>query len=212
MAENIVIRINDSLKTLWNIDDPIYKSVICDADGTILSTITIPTDIDIGAIASGIEYLRRLSIDLSKQIYFNQADTEFLKYVLNDFFNIQRFAGESDAQWLARAVSMIFKPRVSRATIIYALRPYSDQEPEIISGDRAAMFADYSFADRYKRDTQTFQGSPFPVFPAYAYNSEDTAFSLIIVLYGTDTGDILNVVNLLQSILVAGVSYTLEIR
>lgn len=201
--------INNNLKTLFNINDDVYKSLICDAEGTIPETITIPTDIDIGVMASMVEYLRLLSIDLVSQIYLNQADGELLEYQLEDFFNSLRAEGESDTEWIARTISQIFSHKVSNATIIYAMRPYSSQEPIITLGTTGLMFADVSFADRYRRYDTEWNGMNFSVFPSYAKSDGSTLFSIIITLYDTQLKDLHTIVGLLNKYIAAGIAYTL---
>ena len=141
MSENITLRINDNLNSIFNIEnDDIFKSVICDDTGTIPATITVPTDIDIGAIASQIEYLRLLSLSLAKQVYIDQATGLFLKYELEEFFNCVQLEGETEAQWIARVIYLIFQPRVSTAAIISALRLYSDPDALVtLSGSVACQ-------------------------------------------------------------------------
>lgn len=151
----IVDRINNNLETLFDPEnDQIYKSLICDKDGEIPSTITKPTDIDIGAIASEIEYFRLLSIDLIKQLYINQASGKFLKYQLEEYFASLRLEDETDVEWVQRTIANVFQQKVSRASIIFSLRPYSSQEPEITNVIQESAFADFSFADAY--DSATF--------------------------------------------------------
>ena len=121
----IVDRINNNLSTLYDIEDPIYKSLICDKDGTIPATITKPTDIDIGAIASQIEYLRQLAICLVRQMFIDEATGEFLEFQLNEYFASLQLEDETEAEWVQRAIATVFQQKVSRATIIYSLRPYN---------------------------------------------------------------------------------------
>jgi len=209
---NISIRIDDSLKGLWNINDPIYKALISDRDGTVPGTITKPTDLDIGAIAAMIEYLRLLSLSLRKQIQMDTSTGEFLKYTLETLLQILRLDGESEADWIARAKTILFQPRVSRASIIRVLRPFSSQEPIIVIGNEDAMFADVSFADRYKRESQTYMGDNFEVFPAFAQVFESSFYSIVIILYDTDPADLYEVVDILSNYVAAGIHYTIEIR
>lgn len=145
----IVDRINSNLESLYNTDDPIYQSFIANKNGTIPSIISKPTDIDIGAIASQIEYLRMLSICLVRQLFLDEASGDFLKYQLNDFFNSLKLEDETDIEWVQRTIATIFSQKVSRATIINALMPYSSQEPIISNIIQESAFADFSFADIY---------------------------------------------------------------
>lgn len=210
----ITDRINNELDALFNIeDDPIFKRFVCDKDGTIPENITIPTDIDIGALASMIEYLRRLSIDLRKQLYIDQASGEFLKYQLEEFFGSLRLEDESDDQWVQRTIATVFQQKVSRATIIYSLRPYSTQEPIISNVIEDSAYADFSFADvylKYKATNPYGTGYVF-VFPAVAENYSSSFFTIKITLYNTLSSDIFTVQSILDKILAAGISYVLQI-
>lgn len=212
MSEKITIRINDSLKSIYNTDDPIYKAIICDKDGVPEPTITKPTDINIGAIANNIEYMRLLSIDLLKQIFIDKASGVFLKYELETFFNSLRLDNETESAWIQRTISLIFQPRVSRASIIHALRPYSSIEPEIVNGGGDSMFADVSFADRYNRYTTVYKGNNFSVFPAYGQTDSSSYFSIIIILYNTSSVDLFTVSDLINQYILAGISFKIEIR
>ena len=208
---SITDRINGNLQTLFNIEDPIYKALICDKDGTNPETVSKPTDIDLGVIASEIEYLRRLSVDLIEQMYIDQASGEFLKYQLEEFFDSLNLEDENDVEWVQRTISTVFQQKVSRATIIYSLRPYSTQEPEITNVVQDSAFADFSYAGRYASGTGTLNGSNVYYSPAIAENYSSSFFSIKITLYNTASSEIWTVQNILRKMLAAGISYTLEV-
>lgn len=213
MMPAITVRFNNSLKSVWNIDDPIYRALICDGDGTIPSIINKPTDIDIGAIAGDIEYLRILSQSLIKQICVDTATSEYLKYTLQKFFGSTQLEGEDEATWIQRVNGIVFSPKVSRASIIYALRPYSPNgEPEIVNTIGDAMFADVSFADRYKRETQTVHGKNFSVYPAYSQTAESSFYAITVILYGATQSSLFSIVDIIKNMIAAGIYYTIEIR
>lgn len=213
MSEPIAIRINDSLRAIYNVDtDPIYKAVICDRDGIPESAIVKPTDFNLGAVTNNIEYLRRLGKDLLKQLYINQASGEFLKYELEIFFKSLRLQDETEASWIARTISLVFQPRVSKASIVYALRPYSSLEPEIISGGGDSAFADSSFADRMTKYTTTFDGNNFVVYPAYAQTESSAYYSIVIILYDTPNSSLYTVSDIINKYIAAGISFKIEIR
>lgn len=212
MSEAITIRINDSLKAIYNVDDPIYKAVICDKDGVPDSTIVKPVDFNLGAITNNIEYLRKLSIDLLKQLFIDQASGEFLKYELETFFQSLKLQDETEADWIDRTISLVFQPRVSKASIIYALRPYSSLEPEIVNGGGDSAFADCSFADRTIKYSTTFEGQPFEVYPAFAQTDSSSYYSIIVILYDTPSNSLYTVSDILNKYIAAGISFTIEIR
>jgi hypothetical protein len=209
----ITDRINNNLQALFNIDDPVYRSLICDNDGTIPAVITKPTDIDIGAIASEIEYLRLLGISLIRQLYIDKATAEFLKYQLNEFFNSLQLEDESDVEWVQRTIATVFQQKVSRAAIIYWLRPYSSQEPEIENVLTNSAFADFCFADIYSDGVYTMPDGTIVVWvPAVAENFDSSYFTIQITLHNTSSGDIWTVQNILSKIIAAGISYILLVE
>lgn len=212
MSEPITTRINNNVKAVWNVDDPIYKVAICNSDGTIPSTITKPTDIDIGAIASELEYLRLFSLSLIKQLTLTNASTDFLKYTLENFFGSYRLDGETDAEWLNRVIATVFQPKVSRAAIIYALRAYSNQEPEIEDGSGSSAFSNVCFAGRNKKYLTTFKGKTFFVFPATANDFSSLYFFIIITIYQNNTANVMNAVNVINKMIAAGIKYALQIK
>lgn len=209
----ITDRVNNNLDALFNIDDDrIYRSLVCDKDGTIPATITMPTDIDIGAFASMVEYLRRLSIDLVKQIFIDEASAEFLEYQLEEFFSSLRLEDETDFDWVQRTIAAIFQHKVSRASIIYLLRPYSTQEPIISSTVAECAFADFSYADVYVSDKVLVGTTYVFVLPAVTENYATSFFTIKITLYDTAASDIYTVQGIIDSIIAAGISYVLQIN
>lgn len=212
MAEKITIRVNDSLKAIFNTDDPVYKAVICDKDGIPETSIVKPIDFNLGAITNNIEYLRRLGQDLVKQLYIDQASGEFLKYELETFFKSLRLQNETESAWIARTISLVFQPRISKASIIYALRPYSSQEPEIIQGGGDSAFADVSFADRTIKYNTIFDGEIFTVYPAFAQTVSSSFYSIVIILYDTPASALYTVSDIINKYIAAGISFKIEIR
>jgi len=206
-------RINNNLQALYNVhDDPVYKALICDENGVNPTLVSLPTDIDIGMIASQIEYLRRLSIDLMKQIFIDQSSQEFLIYQLEDFFSSLRLGSESDAEWVARTISIVMQPKVSNAAIIFALRPYSSIEPVIENVETFSAFADFSFADVYAREDVIFGTETIYVFPAIAEDYDSSFFTIKITLWDTTSIEIILVQNLIKSIVAAGITVILQIN
>lgn len=207
----IIDRINDMLRALFDIDnDPVFQSLVCDKNGTIPGTILKPTDIDVGAFASQVEYLRLLAITLMKQIYINQASGEFLKYQLEIFFNNFRQTGETDSAWVERTNNLVFYPKVSRAAIIYMLRPYSSEEPQVSTVNILNAFADFSYADFYLTG-KTDDAEPVFVTSAIATETESNYFTIQIILYNTTPAQIYDIQYLLEKIIAAGMTYVLLI-
>ena len=153
---SVIDRINSNLATLYDVDDAIYRRLIADNTKTIPASFSKPTDIDIGVIASQIEWLRKISLILIDQLYIDRAASEFLKYQLEEFFFFFCLDNESDVEWVQRTIAKVFQPKVSRAAIIVALRPYSSPaDPKLEGIDQGSGFADFSFADCYNRATFT---------------------------------------------------------
>jgi len=205
---------NNNLQALFNVDDDlIYTKLICDINGNNPETISKPTDIDIGIFTSMTEYLRRLSKSLLKQIFIDQAQGEFLDFQLEEFFNNLRVTNESDVAWVQRTIELVFNQKVSRASIIFALRPYSDAEPEVstVVSDESA-FADFSYADVYVKATVVFGGGNVYVLPALAEDFDSSFYTFKVVLTNTATSDLYNVTNLLNKIIASGISYILQIN
>ena len=211
MAANITTRINDALKDLFNIDDIIYQALICDYTGSIPDTISKPSDIDIGAMASMIEYMRLLSLSLSKQIYMDQSSGEFLSFILDEYMQLPRLTGETDEVWATRAKKILFQPKVSRAALISLLRPYSTEEPVIINEASNAMYSDCSFADRYSAFTTTTGGKKMVVYPANSETYNNIMFSIIIKLTKTNPDDYASVTDLLEKSIASGIYYTIQV-
>lgn len=208
----ITDRINNNLSALFDVnDDPLYKALISDKNGTIPATITKPTDIDIGVIASQIEYLRQLSINLVKQMYIDQAQTDFLEFVLNNYFSSLKLQDETDAQWVQRTIATVFNQKVSRAAIIFLLRPFSSQEPEITDVSLENALADFSYADIYESGETELDGKTIYYFTAVAESFESAFFTIKIILYDTPSTEIVTVQDIIHKITAAGITTILQI-
>lgn len=208
----ITDRINNNLSAIFNIeDDDIFKALINNIDGTIPGTVNKPTDFDIGVIASQIEYLRQLSITLLKQMYADEADTEFLEYTLETFFESYRLLSESDSDWLDRTIDIIFSQKISDTAIIYALLNYSSTTPVITTDITDAGFADFSYCDIYQSGDTILNGETVYFLAAIMGAFDATFFTFKVTLHNTEGTDIQIVINILNNLHAAGISYILEI-
>lgn len=206
-------RVNNNLSALFDVDDdPIYKAFICDKDGTNPSTVTTPTDIDIGVITSQIEYLRRLSVGLAKQIFIDQADHTFLKFVLEEFFDSLQLENETDAEWVQRTIDIVFNQKLSRAAIIFAMRPFSDAEPVITTTGLESAYADFSYADIYVKDEYVLGSETIFILPAITEDYQSGVFAFKLILTNTSASDIYTVLDLLDKIVAAGILVVLQIE
>jgi hypothetical protein len=208
---NVAQNINNNLKAIFDIADELYLALISNINGVVPEDIEKPTDIDIGAIASQQEYLRRVSLGLQKQIYIDQSSGEFLKYTLEQFFNSIRLAGETDEDWINRTITNVFNPKVSHASFIVALRPYSTLDPLIENFISFGAFAGVSFAGRYRLFTANWEGNQRRVYPAIARSLSSSLFTIRITLYNTLSENINTVTNIIDNIIAAGISYELII-
>lgn len=208
----IADRINNNLSALFNTeDDDIYKALIVDSDGTIPSTISKPTDIDIGVIGAEIEYLRLLGKTLLKQIYLDQAGTDFLEYTLNNYFDSLRLVNESDSEWLTRVTSFVLSQKISRASVIYLLRPYSALEPVVSTDIVDHAFADFSYCDIYSSGSTTLNGDTVFYRAAIVEGADAAIFTYKVTLYNTLYNEIMSVIEMLNKIKAAGITVILEI-
>lgn len=210
---SIIDRINNNLSAFFDIDDEIYRRLISDNLGTNPETFTLPTDIDIGILASQIEWLRRIKNILNNQIYLNSSEEEFLKYILETFFNSKKLEDESDEQWINRAIATVFQQKCSRAAIIVALRDYSSpSDPRIESLIENSGFMDFSFMDAYNNATFTIGEITVHVLPAIMSKFDTGFFSIKITLQNTLSSDIYTVIDIINKVIAAGISYTLYIE
>jgi len=208
----ITDRINSNLSAFFDIEDPVYRVFISDKDGVIPETVTKPTDIDIGANASKKEYLRRLSMSLIKQMFLNEAEKVILNYILNNFFDSLQLQDETDAQWVDRVIGTVFNHKVSRATIILALRPFSSREPVITNVTDQSAFCDFSYADIFFKDEAILDGETIFILPAVAENAESSDFTIKILLYDTPLSDVFSVRDIVDKVIAAGITVQLVIQ
>jgi len=211
---NISEKFNSYLK-MFNHNDPIYKSVFCDKNGIENATIINPKDLNIGAIASMLEYNRRLTISLRKQIFLNQAVGDILDDFCYTIFGLQRIQGETDAQFSDRVTRYILSNKVSPAAIINVLKNYSSQMPEIIEGQLDAAFADVTFATRYKSMQQCLDTNSvyygWWIMPAIPIGTDGGEFYFTVIMYDLEPQNILTVIEIINDFKVAGVGYGIEI-
>lgn len=224
----VIERINNNLSAVFNVDDPIYRSLICDKDytpidpdlseygtaeyGTGVYSTLKPTKNDIGALASQIEYLREMGIFLLEQIFIDTAAREFLKYQLETFFSSYQLENETFVEWIQKTYTTVFSSKVSNAAIKYALWPYSSRVPDIYNVVTESAYADFSFADCYLKTDVVFEGETVHVLPAIAETEASSSFTIRIVLYDTSSDDIFTVANIIENIIAAGIFYILEIQ
>ena len=198
---SITSRIDNNLSAIFDTEnDDIYKALICDADGTIPETISKPTDIDIGMMASQIEYLRLLSIDLLKQMYIDQASGEFLEYTLVEFFNKYQESGETETQWVQRTIAEVLRPKVSTAMIIQNTDQYSSQTPVIRKAQTISAYAGFSYCgiDIYNEEQS--------LLPDRTMSYDNQYYTFVLILYDVETENITTIKELIRNIIGAGIT------
>ncbi len=146
---NITKTLNKYLQAKLDVDHPIYKALIANKDNVVPPNPDNPSDLDIGAIANNLEWLRLLSKGLLNQLNWNDASTKYLNLTFHEHLGIVRYAGENDADYVQRVVNFMVAPKVSEASIIFYMIPYSSPGfPQLITGGETA-FSDVSYSDNY---------------------------------------------------------------
>ena len=202
------------LRALYDVSDPIYKSLVSDVEGIPEPIISNPIDYKIGAIASVFEWQRQLALSLLKQLFLTEAEGKFLDLMIHEHIGLMRFENEDDAVYSARVQDYIISQKVSRAAIIYYTRPYSDPgEPEILDGADDAAFADITHSDVYTefRNEQVGAFYHWWVFPAITASIGATAYFFVLRLENTNSADIAKVIDLLDRWVAGGIAYELQI-
>lgn len=207
---NVTEQINEYLKALYDLDDPVYKSVYADRDGTPNPTINDPNDFNLGAVANVLEWNRQLGLCLVDQIFINKASTKYLREILEKNIGIIRYPGESDADYLARAQNFIIGRKVSKAAIIFSMRQYSSTEPVIQEGNFDVAYADVSYSDVYS-SFQLVSPTTDWVLPALSANENETSFFFVLKLTDTDPNDFVKVIDTLNRLVAAGVAYEVQV-
>lgn len=209
----IAISLKDLLAPIFETDDPIFKSVVADTTLPPEVIVTNPNQYNAGAIGNQIEYLRRLGLFYLTQLLLENAEGKFLDYMAFELIGIVRYTGENDADFIARLQKFILAPKVSPASIIMCLRPFSNSEPIIIEGLQDTAFADVTYSDNYRVFKVVTPGPEFDFFvqPAISAGPGDGGFFFLVTLDGTNQADIFKVLDILNRWIAAGVIYEVEI-
>lgn len=210
---NIAKVVNKYLRALYDIEHEIYKSVISDENGIASPTVNNPMDYNIGAIAGVLEWNRNLTLSLINQLFLNQATGKFLNLQAHDQIGIVRYYGESDVDYAKRVADFIIAPKISPASIIYYLRPYSEDEPIILEGRQDSMFADVSFSDNITEFQIETPGQYFEhwVSPAIAGSAATLSYYFIVILKNTLSGDVQKVMDIIDRWVASGINYEVQI-
>ena len=169
---------------------------------------------NIGAIGSMLEWNRRLTIDLTKQLFFDLVEGVFLKLTVDDIIGIIRGEGETEADYKQRVGDIILGYKISPAAIIYNSRPYSTSEPVLLEGDLEGAYAGYSYAGIY----EDFQLESPPenldewVFPAITTKASTSAYFFILRLENTESSAIPLLVDKINRLIAAGIDYDIRIE
>ncbi|HNR90656.1 MAG TPA: hypothetical protein PKM65_20135 [Spirochaetota bacterium] len=203
----------NSYLPMFDKSDPVYLALVCDRDGVPEAVIDKPVDLNIGVVADMLEYNRRLTISLTKQLFLDDAEGVFLNYFLNTICGFERLQSETDDQYITRVRNMVLEHRCSPAAIINAVRGYSDPDPTILEGESDSAFADVSFTDSYKM----FQIASGPyrewwVYPALPVGQDSAEFFFVLVMYNTADVDVIKIIEIVDQFIAAGVGYEIRIE
>ncbi len=205
--------INKHLKAIFDTEDPVYHALIADDTGTPEVSPVNPSDMKIGAIANPLEWNRRLTLSLVKQLRFDQAEGIFLRLMIDDFLGFMRAAGENDAQYKARVVDMVLGPKISPAAIIYNARPYSTTEPYLETNDFNMAYDDDFYDDYY--DTVQLTNPPAYigqwVMPAVTRNVRGMIFFFVLFVSNTPDDQVPILMEKINSLIAAGIEFEVQV-
>lgn len=208
--------LNQTLQSILNTSSARYKSLISNPDGVEAGTVVKPIDLNKGRTAELLEYLNRLGVDLSKQIYLNEATGKYLEIHTNKVYKIFILDGESTAEHVARIQRYVLARKISKAAIILEARQYSSTEPEIQVGPTDVAFADVSFSDFYSsfeiNQPELIEMNGWWVLPAITGGSGSNTFFFILVLTDTQDSDVLAIIEMLDRWIAAGIRYQVRIE
>lgn len=204
----------DQLLRRFDKEDPLYKALVSDVNGVPAGTINIPTDYDIGAIGSVLEYTRQLAMCLLTQMRTDLADTVFVDLVGQQVLGIARFSGESDTDYVNRMYFELFGWKVTCPAIVNAAWQFSPGGiPQCLPGDQGVAYADYSFASMYEQFQNQTPGNEFDywTWPAIAGSGVSGSFFFVLIVQGTPPADVPKVVQVVNSLIAAGVDWELQV-
>lgn len=205
--------LNKFLKAKYDTSDPIYKALISDSSGVESPTVNIPADFNIGAIAGSLEWIRQLDLYLKNQLQLDTSSGMFFKLITEQYINITAYPSEIQADLVNRIISFILDPKISEASIIKVMIPYSSPGlPEILTNDEQ-MYADASFSDNYSSFQNTTPGIEFGywVMAAIAGNGSAFEYFFILRLENTSSSDIMKVIDIMSRWVAAGIEYEIRI-
>jgi hypothetical protein len=205
--------INKYLKALYDTEDPVYRALIADETGIPASIPTAPSDMNIGAIGNSLEWNRRLTMSLIKQLRFDQCEGVFLTLMIDDFLNFMRASGETNAQYKERVIDIVLGPKISPAAIIYNARPYSTAEPYIAMNDNDMAYADVSYADCYETFQLTAPAAYVGtwVLPAVSRNVRGMIFFFILYVENTPDDQMSILMDKINSLIAAGTEFEVQV-
>lgn len=209
----ITERVNQFLSAIFDLNDPIYKSLIANFEGISSTKILTPADFNEGAMSDLLEYNRELTAGLLKQIYFDQSHGSFLNMIINNHIGISRGNGESDDEYKKRTTDCLFSPKISPAAIKFLLRDYSTPNPpEIVEGEGVFCYSDSSYSDVYKKFKargETYLTGSWVYSAITHYNV--TAYLIIVILYNTPVQKLPVVIDIIKRSIAAGIDFQIEV-
>lgn len=162
-------------------------------------------DMNRGAIANPIEYLRRFRAFLLTQMDVGVAEGEWLLLWGRGTYGIERPAGWTDQQYRDYIYVRVMETNTSTPIIRKRLLDYAST-CVIQEGVDDGAFADVSFSDCYKNST-----SP-AVKAAITFPKGGMPFFMRIILSGVDPADYANIVDVVEACRAGGISYIIEVE
>lgn len=210
-------RLQDQLPQFDHSDD-VFKALLTDPDATPTTDPPVyPMDYNTGGVGSLLDYTEQLSQDLIDQSRADQAESEFLLLILQDFLGIPIMSGESDADYLTRATNTVFGPKCTPPAIIDAVVDYSTPgEPTIVNDtDYYRAYSGHSYAgvDSLIQISASHIAAEVGdwIFPARSVSDPALAFHFILIMQNTEDADALTVIAIVDEIIAAGITWELYV-
>lgn len=163
------------------------------------------SDMNRGAVANPLEYLRRLRAFLLDQMVIDTASGEGLLLWGKSTYGLDKPAGWTDMQYRDFIVTRIMDSNTSTVAITQQLLQFA-ATVQIIEGIDDGAFSDVSFSDCYR----DFPGPPV-VKAAFAGASGGMPFFFRVILTGVAVADYVKVVDAIEACRAGGVSYVIQV-
>jgi len=209
MADRAIELLNEYLK-IFNVSAGEYLKLVGDSTKTtpIFSTEVKINDIDTGSISNPLEYTRRLSDFFIEQLDLREAKEDWLDFLGNTIYNIERRGGESDVDYSARIIFETTAVRCTPLAILEALEDYGDNN-QIIEGGVGGAFSEVSFANCYRNFNISGQDV---VRAAITMNFGGSPYFFMVIMENVDPANYKLIINIIDNYKAAGISYMVVIE